>query len=417
MKISACIITKNQEKIIENCLISIKGLVEEIIILDTGSTDKTIEICSRYGKVYQDTWEDDFGKSRNKSISYATGDWLLFLDSDEILPTNTQNKFIEFKEKLMISRDYDIYCFNNYNPDQSHFINTYFKATVFKNNVGIKFIKKIHEHPYHPTQELNMINCLDMEIHHFGKLSDEKAHRDISIILDDIKLDPNQEYYYYRHLGDSYYILKDYEKSLDYYLKSYNILISVEKRTKMQDLFLINAISRLLRIFVYIKKDYKKGIFFSEKLLELARDNLEGHYYLAFCNNRIGNYEKSIKIYNKILKKIKDDKDNPFIANTYIDLSRAYNNSGEKLKSYELLIKANKISINNDFIKLLISKYFLLKNDYKSAIDIYYKSENLISGKFNLISNMLDNLLSYDLDKSEIQEINIIINNLKKSLI
>ena len=82
--ISACMIVKNEEALLPKCLESIKSFVDEIIIVDTGSTDKTLKIAESHGvKIYHHPWENNFSKHRNQSISYASGDWILVIDADE----------------------------------------------------------------------------------------------------------------------------------------------------------------------------------------------------------------------------------------------------------------------------------------------------------------------------------------------
>ena len=74
--ISLCMIVKNEEEVLERCLNSLKGLMDEIIIVDTGSTDSTKEIAARYtDKIYDFSWCDDFAAARNFSFSKATQDW------------------------------------------------------------------------------------------------------------------------------------------------------------------------------------------------------------------------------------------------------------------------------------------------------------------------------------------------------
>ena len=85
--LSLCMITKNEEKNISRCLNSVKEIVDEIIIVDTGSTDNTIEIAKSYGaNIYHYDWTNDFSDARNKSLEKATKDWILVLDADEELP-------------------------------------------------------------------------------------------------------------------------------------------------------------------------------------------------------------------------------------------------------------------------------------------------------------------------------------------
>ncbi|HQU31119.1 MAG TPA: glycosyltransferase [Candidatus Brocadia sapporoensis] len=84
--LSACMIVKNEEKFLAQCLTSIKDAVDEIIIVDTGSTDKTIEIAqSFHAEIYHHPWKNSFSDARNHSLSYAKCDWILQIDADETL--------------------------------------------------------------------------------------------------------------------------------------------------------------------------------------------------------------------------------------------------------------------------------------------------------------------------------------------
>jgi glycosyltransferase involved in cell wall biosynthesis len=85
-KLSLCMIVKDEESRLAKCLNSAKNLVDEIIVLDTGSNDKTIEIAQSFGaivKKYQ--WNHDFSIARNEALKYVTGEWILVLDADEVL--------------------------------------------------------------------------------------------------------------------------------------------------------------------------------------------------------------------------------------------------------------------------------------------------------------------------------------------
>src|SRR3990167_8792325 len=84
--ISLCMITKNEEKWLEQCLNSVKEIVDEIIIVDTGSTDKTKEIAKKFNaKFFDFKWIGDFSAARNESLNHATKDWILVLDADETI--------------------------------------------------------------------------------------------------------------------------------------------------------------------------------------------------------------------------------------------------------------------------------------------------------------------------------------------
>lgn len=84
--ISLCMIMRNEEKRLKRCIDSVKGLVQEIIITDTGSRDGSIALAQKLGcKVWQDPWQDDFSRPRNISIDHATKNYILILDPDEVL--------------------------------------------------------------------------------------------------------------------------------------------------------------------------------------------------------------------------------------------------------------------------------------------------------------------------------------------
>ncbi len=88
--VSLCMIVKNEEENLDRCLSSARDVVDEIIVVDTGSTDRTVEIANAYNaRIYYHEWQDDFSLARNISLSHATRDWILHLDADEELETES----------------------------------------------------------------------------------------------------------------------------------------------------------------------------------------------------------------------------------------------------------------------------------------------------------------------------------------
>jgi glycosyltransferase involved in cell wall biosynthesis len=106
-KISLCIIVKNEEKVLERCLNGIKDVVDEIIIVDTGSTDNTKQIAKMFtDKVYDFEWCDDFSKARNYSFSKATKDYIMWLDADDVVEKSEADKILKLKNTI----DDDVAC-------------------------------------------------------------------------------------------------------------------------------------------------------------------------------------------------------------------------------------------------------------------------------------------------------------------
>src|SRR5690625_4051411 len=114
MTVSLCMIVKNEASNIARCLRSIHQLVDEIVIVDTGSTDATKAVCEQLtDQVFDFEWVDDFSAARNFSFTQATGDFILWLDADDELSTSDQRKFRQLKATLTpdidaVSMEYEL---------------------------------------------------------------------------------------------------------------------------------------------------------------------------------------------------------------------------------------------------------------------------------------------------------------------
>ncbi|MGG0179092.1 glycosyltransferase [Gottfriedia acidiceleris] len=99
--LSLCMIVKNEENVLERCLTSISSFVDEIIIVDTGSTDQTKQIAQKFtNKVYDFNWINDFSAARNFAFSKATKDFIMWLDADDIITEENANKILNLKKTL-----------------------------------------------------------------------------------------------------------------------------------------------------------------------------------------------------------------------------------------------------------------------------------------------------------------------------
>ena len=128
--ISLCMITKNEERYLEQCLNSVKEIVDEIIIVDTGSTDKTKEIAKKFkAKIIDFKWIDDFSAARNESLKHAAKDWILVLDADEVIE---KNDFKKIKNAVENSEN-DLAGFQ---LEQRSYLNNFFEGAL-KNDSDI----------------------------------------------------------------------------------------------------------------------------------------------------------------------------------------------------------------------------------------------------------------------------------------
>ncbi len=147
ISISLCMIVKNEEAVLARCLDSIADLMDEIIIVDTGSTDRTKEIAAGYtDKIYDFEWIQDFSAARNYSFSKATMDYIYVADADEVIDTENHEKFRMLKEAMLpeIEMVQMLYC------NQLEFGTTYnfdeeYRPKLYKRLREFVWVEPIHE--------------------------------------------------------------------------------------------------------------------------------------------------------------------------------------------------------------------------------------------------------------------------------
>lgn len=145
--ISLCMIVKNEEKVLKRCLDSVADLADEIIIVDTGSTDRTKEIAARYtDKIFDFKWIDDFSAARNFAFSKATKEYIYSADADEVLSAENRERFLILKENLIpeveiVQMKYGNQLENGtvYNFDEEY------RPKLFKRLREFVWIEPIHE--------------------------------------------------------------------------------------------------------------------------------------------------------------------------------------------------------------------------------------------------------------------------------
>jgi len=229
-------IVKNESRLIVQCLRSVKEIVDEIIVVDTGSTDNTKDLASGEGaKVYEMEWQNDFAAARNLSLSYATGDWILVLDADEVIDKIDHRvilTYINGSKNLcysLVQRHYtNNHVVNGFIPISGLFpqwesqAGGYFESSLvrlFPRDSSLTFRNKIHElvEPSILEQPRFKIVPLRVLIHHFGHLNTErhangKADLYLELGVKKIIEQPNYWRAYYE-LGIEFIAHKRYDES------------------------------------------------------------------------------------------------------------------------------------------------------------------------------------------------------------
>lgn len=195
IRLSACMMVRNEEKNLPRCLESIKDIVDEIIVVDTGSTDATMEIARAFGaKVYEHPWENDFSKHRNQSIGYATGDFVLIVDADEEIKRNAP--ISKLRELLRDLPDtYDALIVEVQDIQRGDVMLRFQSARVFRRE-AVRYIGTVHNRPVTPTGAGLVTNFLELRHYGYDLTPDEKERKFIrSTTLLKKRLEDNPEDY------------------------------------------------------------------------------------------------------------------------------------------------------------------------------------------------------------------------------
>ncbi len=181
--ISICLIVKNEETFLSRCLDSLNGIGDEIIIVDTGSTDNTKRVALKYTeKVFDFKWVDDFSAARNFAFSKATKDYIYTADADEILDEENHKKFMKIKQVLLEEIEIvQMKYTNQLEHGTTYNFNTEYRPKLFKRLRGFNWIDAIHE----TIRVEPVIYDSDIEIIH--KPESNHSNRDFKTFLSIIK--------------------------------------------------------------------------------------------------------------------------------------------------------------------------------------------------------------------------------------
>lgn len=218
--ISLCMIVKDEEVFLGRCLDSVKNQVDEIIIVDTGSTDATVNIAKEYGaKVYPYQWNNDFAAARNFSVEQASSDYILVLDADEYLDAdaNIQSTLSDLK---------DFYILNFKNYMDNGYVTTHQAIRLFKNKAGFFYKGKIHEHLNIDRIETHLSSVSEFVVHHDGyqkNIFENKNKYQRNLVILEIEVREHPTGYNLFNLGVQYKANLEYDKALNCFAKSYSL--------------------------------------------------------------------------------------------------------------------------------------------------------------------------------------------------
>lgn len=198
-RISLCMIVRNEEQHLDKCLTSVKAVVDEICIVDTGSTDSTVKIAEAHGaRVASRPWDDDFSAARNASLEMASGDWILHLDADEEL-SETAIEMIPALLERAGTHGY-VLPVDSYVPSG---LSRAYCLRLFQRIPGIKYRGRIHEDIGPALRSAGKtVAIAEAPIYHYGYQEDPmlatgKRSRNRSLLIKSLEEQPGHPWYLY----------------------------------------------------------------------------------------------------------------------------------------------------------------------------------------------------------------------------
>lgn len=391
LKLSQCMIVKNEEENIERALSWGKEIMWEQIVVDTGSTDRTVEIAERMGaKIYHFDWIDDFAAAKNFAIRKARGNWIAFLDADEyMLPEDVEKlpKVIKKAGKLGLEVLRTLWI---QLEDDMEMGTAAVQYRIFKNNPAIRYDKPIHEQLSYNGAAIGryVMDASDLSIYHTGYMSsvgDKKAKRNLRILLKELEVKP-EDPDVMGYLGDSYKALGTDEGAAEaeaWYRKALPYIFRLGHRDE-RDIYTITMLMVML---------YRKGLTDSEAEQEFVDiydqsiqhftgfydlDYLAGRFYAEKGNFSKGEYhlERAVNLMEQYGTKTFNLLMTSDLPETWRTLAFCYykNNKPEKCVNCCVgLLKADKTHIST--LELLIRCF--KSEDPQAVVDFLGKLYNL----------------------------------------
>jgi tetratricopeptide (TPR) repeat protein len=229
-RLSVVMIVKDEEKYLRRCLESVKAVAYEIVVVDTGSTDRTVEIAQELGAVIvHHPWNDDFSAARNAGLDRATGDWALWIDADERLPDGEGDLLRYLMEAAEPNVGGYMVNIQNYmsagdNPE----VCWHRACRLFRREPGIRFTGRIHEQNMRSLQAAGYVCALSkLTLDHYGYAASimqerNKHERFIRMLTREVEESPDDQYrtFHLFNLGNAYFTHGDMENAANWFEKA-----------------------------------------------------------------------------------------------------------------------------------------------------------------------------------------------------
>jgi tetratricopeptide (TPR) repeat protein len=230
LTISLCMIVRDEESMLPRCLDAVAEHVDEIVIVDTGSTDATIDIARSYGaNVIETEWTGDFATARNVSFAAATSDWIFYLDADEVMGEGQGARLRELTGRVW--REAFFLVENNHTGDLEDGTSVHHNALrVFRNRPEYRFTGRIHEQIAHnlPGYLPERIETTDIRVEHFGYLGvvreeKDKSRRNLELLERQLEEGGETPFLHF-NLGSEHAALGQHGEALEHFRTAWSVV-------------------------------------------------------------------------------------------------------------------------------------------------------------------------------------------------
>jgi len=286
--LAVCMIVKDESERLSNAIESVKEVADQVIVVDTGSTDNTVACARSLGAyVVQYPWQDDFADARNRSLAEAECDWILCLDADEYLVPESESALL--KALAGEAGGYMVRIESRVDSKAGRtFVN--FFPRLFRNLEGISFEGKVHEQVTQSIQRLGLpIEVSDIVIRHTGyALSGSdlkaKAQRNAALLLKEVEERPEDALVLF-HLGEAYTMLERHGDAVDAYDRA---LLAGKLDRVVHGALLQNKGAALVKL-----KAYEEALIALRRAREVDSGLLTVHLVMASALYAMKKYERA----------------------------------------------------------------------------------------------------------------------------
>ncbi len=303
--ISACLMVKNEEELLPGCLDSIRDWVDEIIVLDTGSTDRTVDIAQEFGaRIFHQPWENDFSKHRNHSIDQATGDWIFIIDADERIVAEDVPQILsavnDSKYRMLSINVLNVY---GKNQDRTTFVNS---VRFFRRDLGLRYDGVVHNALILPDDEPAYRTRIRLK--HLGydlsaEKMKEKFERTRDLLIQQLEADPDNTFALFNYAellrGVNPVISQEHADEI---VRTAGRVIELTQPDDRQKRHLhLMCLCQLAAVNVH-RKQFDSALEYCERALEARPDYFDALIYAGFAHHGLQQYHKAIERFERYLQ-------------------------------------------------------------------------------------------------------------------